>query len=141
MAAKYAFLVTIDNTDNRAAVVKLIKGANSLLDLVEGRDPEPTDPTVFNRYVLKPSLVGGQELPCEAWIGINTGVPAVVRNEFSQDTALWRSVEFGNIVIDRAGMQARILQLALQNGCTFGWTLIPGDALTGNLLAHFVALL
>lgn len=137
----YCFLVTIDNTDNRGAVVQTIKGSGSLLDLVEGRDPEPSDPTIFNRYVLKPSLLpaGTSEIPCMAWAGINVGVPAVVRNEYSQNSTLWRTVEFGGGTFSRAQMQARVLQFAKESGCDRAWVIVPGNALTGDLVSHFVA--
>lgn len=139
----YCFLITIDNSDNRGQVVQLIRGSGSLLDLVEGRDPEIIDgETTFNRYVLKPSLLpaGTPEITAAAWVGINTGVPAVVRNEYSQNSVLWRTVEFGGGAFTRAQMQARILQLARENGCSHGWVLVPGDSLGGDLLSHFVAL-
>ena len=142
----YAMIVTIISADKRGDVVGTIRGAGSILDLVEGRDPEPSDPTIFNRYVLKPSLlpVGTPEIPCVAFVGINADVPAVVRNEYSQNSALWRTVEFNgyNPPIDRAFMQNYLKNLAVQNSCDHGWQIIPGDTLTGitNLLTKFVAI-
>jgi hypothetical protein len=148
--ARYAFIVTIDNTDNRADVVKTIKGNNSILDLVEGRDAEVIGTeTVFNRYVLKPSLLpaGSAEIDAVAWVGINSGVPAVVRNEYSQNTTLWRTIEFGTVnTFTRAQMQAILLRNVWDNGIVKYWPIIPGDTLTvpaagqaGDLLSKFVA--
>lgn len=137
----YAFLLTIDNGDSRGNVVQTIRGAGSLLDLVEGRDAEVIgSETIYNRYVLKPSLLPGgtPEITCVAWVGINVGVPAVVRNEYSQNTALWRTIEFGGGTFTRAWMQREINNNAIYSGSTHGWQIIPGDVLTGgSLLAHF----
>jgi len=139
---KYVFLVTIDSTDNQGAVIQTIRGSGSLLDLVEGRDPEPSDPTIFNRYVLKPSLVGGAEIPCLGWVGINKDVPAVVRNEYSQNATLWRTVEFGLQNFTRPYMQNYLATLAATQSATHGWHIIPGDNLTsGDLLSKFVPLI
>ena len=139
---KYGILLTIDSTDSRNAVVGTIRGNGSLLDLVEGRDPEPTDPSIFNRYVLKPSLLpaGTPEIPAGAYVGINAGVPAVVRNEYSQNTALWRTVEFRGYTpaVDRAFMQNYLRDMAGFDGVTHIWEIIPGQSLGGDLLSHFV---
>jgi hypothetical protein len=139
---KYAFLLTIDSGDSRNSVIGTIRGNGSVLDLVEGRDQEGTGgDIVFNRYVLKPSLVtGGAEIPAEAWVGINAGVPAVVRNEYSQNSTLWRTVEFRGYTpaVDRTYMQARLRQFAAESGATHIWEIIPGQSLAGDLLSHFV---
>ncbi len=146
---KYCFLITIDNSDNRGQVVQTINGSGSILDLVEGRDPEPSDPTIFNRYVLKSSLLpaGTADIPTVAWVGINTGVPAVVRNVYSQNTTLWRTIEFGGGTFSRAYMQNYLLNYTPTQGCQYGWVIVPGDALTvaaagqpGDLLSKFVQL-
>lgn len=139
----YAFLITVDNTDSRGNVVQLIKGSGSILDLVDGADPEVVgNETIFNSYRLKQSLLpaGTPPIKARAWMGINTGVPAVVRNEYSQNVALWRTYEFNNngASTTRAFLQARILQLAREEGCTHYWQLIPGQSLAGDLLSKFV---
>lgn len=137
----HAFLITVDNNDSRGQVVQLIKGSGSILDKVEGRDQEDIQgEVIFNRWVLKPSLLPGgtPELTARAWMGLNVGVPAVVRNEYSQNTALWRTAEFNGGTFDRAFMQARIKQWAKEEGITHYWQLIPGDSLTGDLLSKFV---
>lgn len=147
---KMCMLVTIDAADNRANVVKTIKGNNSLLDLIEGRDPETAGTeTWFNRYILKPSLlpVGTPEIPVEAGVGINATVPAVVRNEYSQDIVLWWTVEFGGGTFDRAYMQNYLRNHAkINRGCSHYWQIVPGDTLTvsaagqaGDLLSKFVS--
>jgi hypothetical protein len=138
----YAFLLTIDDGDRRNDVIATIRGAGSLLELVEGRDVEPTDPTVFNRYVLKPSLlpVGTPETPALAFVGINAGVPAVVRNEYSQNTIFWRTVEFRGYTptATRQFMQDQLERFASEAGASHIWHIVPGDSLGGNLLSHFV---
>jgi hypothetical protein len=140
---KYAFLVTIDEADSRADVIKTIRGANSILDLVEGRDPEPSDPSIFNRWVLKPSLLpaGTPEIPACGWVALNTNTPAVVRNEYSQNSTFWRTY---TSTFDRGTMQARIRQFSMESGATDGWVIIPGDSLNvaaagqaGDLLSKF----
>lgn len=142
---KYGFLITIDSTDKRGDVVGTIRGNGSILDLVEGRDPETdgTD-TWYNRYVLKPSLLppGTPEIPCQARVGINAGVPAVVRNEYSQNSTLWYTMQFSgyNPPATRAYMQQRLRQEAGYSGVTHIWEIVPGDVLTGDLLSHFVPL-
>jgi hypothetical protein len=140
---KYAFLLTIDSTDSRQNVIGTIRGNGSLLDLIEGRDPETAgNETWFNRYVLKPSLlpVGTPEIPTIAFVGINAGVPAVVRNEYSQNTAFWRTVEFRGYTpaATRQFMQDYLKNLAWQDGATHYWHIVPGDSLSGDLPAHFV---
>lgn len=139
---KYVFLLTIDSGDSRNNVIGTIRGNGSLLDLIEGRDPETSgSETWFNRYVLKPSLIAGApEIPTEAWVGINAGVPAVVRNEYSQNTAFWRTVEFRGYspAATRAFMQASLRRFAAENGATHIWEIVPGEALTGDLISHFV---
>lgn len=139
---KYGFLLTIDASDNRGDVVKTIRGTGSLLDLIEGRDQEgPVGDTWFNRYVLKPSLLpaGTPELPTIGWVAINKGVPAVVRNEYSQNSTFWKTVERGtsSAPLTRAELQTYLRNLAAQDSVTHYWQIIPGDALTGDLLAHF----
>jgi hypothetical protein len=139
---KYAFLLTIDNTDSRNNVIGTIRGNGSLLDLVEGRDQESSGgDTWFNRYVLKPSLLpaGTPEIAAVAFVGINAGVPAVVRNEYSQNSILWRTVEFRGYTpaVGRQFMQDYLRNLAHQNGATHIWHIIPGDSLSGDLLSHF----
>lgn len=140
---KYAFLITIDSTDSRNAVIGTIRGNGSLLDLIEGRDQETagTD-TWFNRYVLKPALlpIGTQELPTIAFVGINQGVPAVVRNEYSQNSTFWRTVEFRGYTpaVGRQFMQDYLRIWAAQNSVTHYWQIVPGDNLGGDLLSHFV---
>jgi hypothetical protein len=137
----HAFLITIDNSDSRGQVVQLIKGSGSVLDKIEGTDQEDIQgEVIFNRYILKPSLlpVGTPEITARGWCGINVGVPAVVRNEFSNNTAFWRSAEFNGGTFDRTFMQARIRQWAKEEGITHVWVLIPGDSLTGDLLSKFV---
>jgi hypothetical protein len=139
----YALIITIDNADARNAVIGTIRGSGSVLDLIEGRDQEPgTNPPIYNRYVLKPSLLpnGTPEIPAVGWVGLNTGVPAVVRNEYSQNSAFWRTVEFGSVSYDRAQMLIRMRQLAVENGATHAWEIIPGQSLTGDLLSKFTAL-
>lgn len=139
----HAFLITIDDADNRGQVVQLIKGSGSILDLVEGTDAEVVgSETIYNRYILKPSLlpVGTPQITARGWCGINVGVPAVVRNEYSQNSALWRTAEFNGGTFTRAFMQARIRQWAAEEGITYVWVLIPGDSLVGDLLSKFVAI-
>ncbi len=149
---RYCFLLTIDSSDSRANVIKTIRGNGSLLDLIQGVDPEPSDPSIFNRYILKPSLlpVGTPELAVQGGVGINSSVPAVVRNEYSQDTALWWTLEFFGITptLTRAQMQTRMINEAYINRlCTHYWQIVPGDSLTvsaagqaGDLLSKFVLL-
>jgi hypothetical protein len=136
----HAIIVTVDNTDSRGQVVQLIKGAGSILDFFEGRDPEPSDPTVFNRWVLKPSLLpnGTPEITGRAWMGLNTGVPAVVRNEYSQNTTLWRTIDFNGGAFTRDFMLFRLKQEAGFEGVTHFWHVIPGQSLAGDLLSKFV---
>lgn len=141
-------LVTIDDTDSRNNVIRTIRGAGSILDLVEGRDPEPSDPSIFNRYVLKPSLLpaGHPEITVQGGVMINADVPAVVRNEYSQDTALWWTIAIGTGQNPtRAEMQQRLRNEAYINRlCTQYWQVVPGDTLTvaaagqpGDLLSKF----
>ncbi len=140
---KYAFLLTIDSTDSRNNVIGTIRGNGSLLDLIEGRDQESSGgDTWFNRFVLDPSLLppGTPELNAVAFVGINAGVPAVVRNEYSQNTALWRTVEFRGYTppATRQFMQDYLRNLAGFEGVTHYWQIVPGDDLGGDLLSHFV---
>lgn len=134
------FTITIDSTDTRNDVIRTIRGAGSILDLVEGRDLDANG--VPGRYVLKPSLLplGTAEIPCKAVVAINQNVPAVVRNEYSNNAALWMTLEFWNTVPTptRTYMQQRLVQLAGEQGASHYWPIIPGDALTGDLLSHFV---
>ena len=127
---KYAFLVTIDSGDSRNNVIGTIRGNGSILDLVEGRDQEGSGgDTWFNRYVLKPSLIpGAPEIEAKGYVGINSGVPAVVRNEYSQNTVFWRTVEFrGSVpVVDRAFMQDYLRNMANFDGVTHIWHIVPG---------------
>jgi hypothetical protein len=144
--AKHAFLITIDNSDNRGAVVSLIRGAGSVFDLIEERDVTVIGgENVVGRYVLKPSLcpLNDPEYDMQAWVGINAGVPAVVRNEYSQNTILWRTIEFGNVTLTRAQMIAQTKLQMIALGLQFAWELKPGDSLTivgRTLLDKFVAL-
>lgn len=136
-------MITIDNADARGQVVQLIKGAGSVLDLVEGVDAEVIgSETIFNRWRLKQSLLpaGTPEITARAWMGLNVGVPAVVRNEYSQNSTLWRTAEFNGGTFDRAYMQARIKQYAREEGITHYWQITPGQSLTGDLLSKFVAI-
>lgn len=145
------FLITINDTDSRQAVVGTIRGTGSVFDLIEGRDAEPgVNPPLFNRYVLKPSLLpaGTPEITVHAGVMIGATVPAVVRNEYSQDTVLWWTIEIGaGITLTRAEMQARMRSEAFTNrGCTHYWEIIPGQSLavaaagqSGDLLSKFIA--
>lgn len=145
------FLITIDDTDSRNAVIGTIRGTGSVFDLIEGRDAEPgVNPPLFNRYVLKPSLlpVGTPEVTVHAGVMLNSDVPAVVRNEYSQDTVLWWTIDLGvGINPTRAEMQQRLRNEAHTNrGCTHYWEIIPGQSLSvaaagqpGDLLSKFTA--
>lgn len=145
------FLITIDDTDSRNAVIGTIRGSGSVLDLIEGRDPEPgVNPPLYNRYVLKPSLLpaGTPEIEVHGGVMIGATVPAVVRNEYSQDTVLWWTIEIGaGIPLTRAEMQARMRQEAfVERHCTHYWQIIPGQSLSvaaagqpGDLLSKFTA--
>lgn len=149
---KCCFLITMDDTDSRNNVISVIRGAGSVFDHVEGRDAEPgVNPTLYNRYVLKPSLlpVGTPELSIEGGVMINADVPAVVRNEFSQDTTLWWSLQIGaGQNPTRAEMQGRLkLQAYVNHNCTHYWMITPGDSLVvaaagqpGDLLSKFLPL-
>lgn len=139
----YAFLITVDSTDARNQVVQLIKGNNSILDLVEGAGAyQAGDPpeTIYEYFILKPSLLpaGTPQIKARAWMALNAGVPAVVKNEYSQNSALWRTIDFNGIAVTRDFMNLRIRQEAGFEGCTHVWVLRPGDSLAGDLLSKFV---
>lgn len=140
---KYAFLITIDSTDSRQNVIGTIRGNGSLLDLIEGRDQETSgSDSWFNRYVLKPSLLpaGTPEIPAIGMVGINRATPAVVRNEFSQNSTFWTgTIDFQSTPgTTREFMQQRLRQDAGFLGVTHYWQIVPGDSLSGDLLSHFV---
>lgn len=142
---KYAFLVTIDSGDSRNNVIGTIRGNGSLLDLVAGRDQETSGgDTWFNRYVLNPALIpaGTPEINVVAYVGINAGVAAVVRNEYSQNTALWRTVEFRGQtpVATRSFMQDYLENLAGFDSVTHVWHIVPGDDMSpgADLRQRFV---
>lgn len=152
MADRYCFLITIDDTDSRNNVVGTIRGAGSVFSLIVGRNQEPgSNPPIYNKYILDPTLlpVGTPELEVQGGVMINSDVPAVVRNEYSQDTVLWWTIELGvGINPTRAEMQARLRDEARRNRlCTHYWEIIPGASLTvpddptapGNLLSKFTA--
>lgn len=147
---KYVLIITITSADKRGDVVGTIRGTGSVFDLVEGRDPEPSDPSIFNLYVLKPSLLppgtllqnpdGTWRNQVQGWVAINTDVPAVVRNEYSQDVTLWRTTTFGSDVsnLTRTQMLNIIKIQAATQGFTHYWHITPGDVLTsGDLLSKF----
>lgn len=144
-------LITIDETDSRNAVIGTIRGSGSVFDLIEGRDPEPgVNPPLYNRYILKPSLLpaGTPEIHVHGGVMLNSDVPAVVRNEYSQDTTLWWTLELGTgINPTRAEMQARLrFEAQVNRLCTHYWEIVPGQSLAvaaagqpGDLLSKFIA--
>jgi hypothetical protein len=149
---KACLLITMDDTDSRNAVVGTIRGNGSVYDVIEGRDEVPgQNPPLYNRYVLKPSLlpVGHPEIRVEGGVMVNADVPAVVKNEYSQDTTLWWSILIGGGQNPtRAEMQARLRAEAYVNrNCTHYWQIVPGDSLTvaaagqpGDLVSKFLPL-
>jgi hypothetical protein len=149
---KACVLITIDDTDARNAVIGTIRGTGSVYDVIEGIDPEPgVNPPLYNRWRLKQSLlpVGTPQILVEGGVMLNSDVPAVVRNEYSQDTTLWWTVEIGTGQNPtRAEMQQRLRQEAYINrNCTHYWQIVPGDSFSvaaagqpGDLLSKFLPL-
>lgn len=145
----YGFLVTVNDTDSRNNVIRTIRGTNSILDLIEGRDQETAgQESWFNRFVLKPSLlpVGTPEISIIAGMGIGATVPAVVRNEINDNRVFWWTLEFAaSLSLTRQQMQLRMTTEArISRAITHAWTIIPGDTLTvaaagqpGDLLSKF----
>lgn len=147
---RYCFLATIDDVDKRGDVVGMVRGNGSIGDLIVGRDPEPSDPSIFNRYVLKPSLLpaGSPEVQAFGGMGINTAVPTIIRREIDDLRFFWWSIEPGtNPLYTRPQLQALMLSEArISRGCTHYWQIVPGDLLTvaaagqaGDLLSKFTA--
>jgi len=144
----YAFLLTVDGTSAKNDVRTVSNGLDYYL---VGRDPEPSDPTIFNRYVLKDATyldVNGQlqEITIAVWIGVaDEDVSNAVRIELTRQNAAYRQVSFSGTGGPwvHANMTPRLLQFSAENGAVKYWHLIPEDVpgvlTTLQLLAMFQA--
>lgn len=133
MAPKHCFLITIDNVDQQGATNRL---ARDVEGLVEGREPEPSDPSIFNRWVLK-----GTEVDVQVWVGINKNVSGAVRNTINQALTLVVPMEFGPEDVTREFMIARLRQQMREQGAELAYRLQPGQSVPNEsgaaLLARF----
>lgn len=146
---KYCILVSVVSGDTKQALKTLMEGIDSKLI---GRDEEPTEPGLFNRYVLGTQNVaatlldaGGnpEEIEAGVIIGLNQNVPNAVLVELVKQNQAYRQIAF-NPPETRETIVSRLRQHAGHTGCDHIWIVQPGDstvALTNAaLLAKFEAL-
>lgn len=131
--ATYAIIVSVAGGDTRQTVRAL---AQDLGGLISGRDAfNPTEPTVYSRYILKDTL---PEIGVVFVVGINGDTNQTLRDEIAQlpDFGV-RRIEFGT-ALTRAAMEARLIQFAgAEVAAQAYWVVRPGDSLTGFIPANF----
>jgi len=134
----YAFLLTVDGTSTK----QQLKTISDAIDFyLEGRDPEPSDPTIFNRYVLK-----GTEIGVTVWIGVADEIVVNnVRIELTRQNAGYRQVSFNGPggPYTHAVMLPKLKVFAQENGAVEFVAAKPGDTIpltltTQQLLDAFV---